>query len=290
MPQPSPAVERVMAVLNFFAEHPQQAFSLTQVIKALRVSRATCHSMLIAMVEGGYLYRNPDKTFILGPTLLALARRAEKHFSPLDVARQEMRLLADELDLVVAAQFVERDEVVVRERAASGRHLRWLPSAGARYPLQPWSTAFMSVSTPAQLEVWLARTKAALSEAEKDDLRRQVAFNHRHGFLAATSRSEHVEVDREGLAGLSRQLGGFITDLRPEASYNVLLVEAQILNEDGLPAFALTIYGFQRPYSGEEIARIGQRLREACGRVTTFLAGRRPPPPGPVRTLAQAGA
>lgn len=39
MPQTSRPVQRVMTILNFFAEHPRQTFSLTQVIKGLRMSR-----------------------------------------------------------------------------------------------------------------------------------------------------------------------------------------------------------------------------------------------------------
>jgi DNA-binding IclR family transcriptional regulator len=191
------------------------------------------------------------------------------------VARQEMRRLADELDLVVAAMFVERDEIVVRERAASGRHLRWLPSAGARYPIRPWSAVFMTLGSPSQLESSLNRMKPPLSEAEREALRAQFVFSQSHGYLVATSRSAHLDIDREGLSGLSAQFGGIVVDLRPKQSFNVLMVQAPVLNEEGGVAFALSIYGFSRPYTGEEVVRIGEQLREACGRIGSFLSGGR---------------
>ena len=147
----SPAVGRIISVLNFFAEHPQQAFTLTQIVKSLRLSRATCHALLVGLVEGGYLYRNPDKSYVLGPALLALARNAQQHFSPLDVARQEMRALADELDVVSAALFQDRDEIVTRERAASLANLGWAPPPGQRYPIYPWGNVFIAALPPAEV-------------------------------------------------------------------------------------------------------------------------------------------
>ena len=97
MTRQSPAVGRIVSILNFFVEHPQQAFTLTQIVKSLRLSRATCHALLVGLVEAGYLYRRPDKSYVLGPALISLAVNAQQHFSPLAVARQEMRMLADEL-------------------------------------------------------------------------------------------------------------------------------------------------------------------------------------------------
>src|ERR1700751_3896350 len=134
MTRPPPAVRRVVSVLNFFAEHPQQAFTLTQINKSLRMNPSTCYALLVGLAEGGYLDRNPDKSYGLGPASLALASSAQQHFSPLDVARQEMRALADELGGGIAALFLERDELVVRERAGSLVHLGLVPPPGQHDP------------------------------------------------------------------------------------------------------------------------------------------------------------
>src|SRR5579864_180619 len=136
MTRNSPAVHRIVSVLDFFAEHPNQPFTLTQIVKSLRLSRATCHALLASLVEVGYLYRTPDKSFVIGPGLIALGDKTRQHFGPLTVARQELRILADELDLVAAVLVRAGDEVVLRERAASLSHIGWTTVGGNRFPLR----------------------------------------------------------------------------------------------------------------------------------------------------------
>jgi DNA-binding IclR family transcriptional regulator len=270
----SPAVGRIVSVLNFFAEHPQQAFTLTQIVKSLRLSRATCHALLIGLVEGGYLYRNADKSYVLGPALLALARNAQAHFSPLDVARQEMRMLADELDVVAAALFIDREEIVVRERAASLTHLGWAPPPGQRYPMHPWGTAFLTPLPDGEVEEAFDRASPALSGPERADERAQVAFARSRGYVFGVHRSDRphppVSFDSE-----VRGSGGRIaTDMAPDESYALQFLVAPVMNERGRVAFCIALYGFGRMYTGAEVAAVGDRLVEACRRITTFIAGK----------------
>lgn len=271
----SPAVGRIVSVLNFFAEHPQQAFTLTQIVKSLRLSRATCHALLVGLVEGGYLYRNPDKSYVLGPALLALARTAQQHFSPLDVARQEMRGLADELDVVIAAFFLEQGEVVVRERAASVAHLGWAPPS-QRYPVYPWGNAFMAALSATEIEAWLDKMTPALSATERLACRRQVEFLRSHGYMFAAHQSSENESAPAGEV-MRAQAGSFVTELESDRLYPLQFFTAPVMNEQGKVAFALALYGFARAYSGAEVAAIGERLRETCGRVTSFITGKKAP-------------
>jgi DNA-binding IclR family transcriptional regulator len=55
MSRSSPGVMRVAAILNFIADHPGQAFAMTDLVRALKLSRATCHALLTGLVEVGYL-------------------------------------------------------------------------------------------------------------------------------------------------------------------------------------------------------------------------------------------
>lgn len=262
-----------MSVLNFFAEHPQQAFTLTQIVKSLRLSRATCHALLAGLVEGNYLYRNADKSYVLGPALLALARNAQAHFSPLDVARQELRRLADELDVVAVALFVDRDEVVARERAASLTHLGWAQPPGQRHPMHPWGAVFLTPLPDAEVEEAFDRANPPLIEADREDERRQIAFGRSHGYLFAVHRSGQVQV-WHGASQDTNKGGRVITLLEPEASYALQFLVGPVMNERGRVAFAIALYGFGRMYSGVEVAEVGQRLVEVCRRITTFIAGK----------------
>ena len=253
-----------MSVLNFFAEHPGQTFSLTNIARALKLNAATCHAMLLSLTKGGYLYRNPDKTFVLGATARSLGIAAQQNvYSALDVARQEMRLLADRFGIVVAALFLEQDEIVARERAASAKHLGWAPPPGQRYPHGP-SSGFSILFSPGH-------------ETVRQRFRDPTEFFDRRGFIFAIGRRDDISLKDEGVPGLIRQEREFGAYLDPDRSYNVLVLGAPVRNRDGETAFALAAYGFDRNYSGAEIAEMGASLRQACDRVTSFITGKNLP-------------
>src|ERR1700733_6158905 len=156
MARSSPGVQRVAAILNFIVDHPGQAFTLTDLVRALKLSRATCHALLTGLVEVGYLYRASDKNYVLGPALASIGRVAAKHTSPLQVAQPEMRALADEFDTICAIFFRDRDDIVVRERAASVSHVGWSVPVGTRLKLRPpFGAIFYAWLPPAQAQDWL---------------------------------------------------------------------------------------------------------------------------------------
>jgi len=273
MTRQSPAVGRIVSILNFFVEHPQQAFTLTQIVKSLRLSRATCHALLVGLVEAGYLYRRPDKSYVLGPALISLAVNAQQHFSPLAVARQEMRMLADELDVVSAALFAEGDEVVVRERASSLTHLGWVIPAGQRYPMHPWGGFFLMPMADAEVEEEITKISPPLSDEARDGVRNQVKFARRYGFIVGVRLED--EAGNDELGRTWRPQGHFLSDLDPDEQYRLMFLVAPVMNERARVAFGVALYGFNRRLTGAEIVGMGHRLREACRRITTFIAGKR---------------
>lgn len=83
MQRTSPSVGRIAGVLGFVAERPGQACTLTDLVRSLQMSRATCHALLTALVEVGYLQRTREKAYVLGPTLIGIGRN-EPHFQEPD--------------------------------------------------------------------------------------------------------------------------------------------------------------------------------------------------------------
>ena len=155
MSRSSPGVWRVAAILNFIADHPGQAFALTDLVRALKLSRATCHALLTGLVEVGYLYRTTDKTYVLGPALTAIGLTAAEHFSPLQVAKPEMRSIADAYDVVCAAYFLEGDMMHLRDRAASASHVAYPVPLGMQMKLRSTQAAVYHAWSPKDAEVWL---------------------------------------------------------------------------------------------------------------------------------------
>ena len=49
------------------------------------------------------------------------------------------------------------------------------------------------------------------------------------------------------------------------------------MSDQGKVAFALALYGFRRAYTGAEVANVGERLCEACARISGFITGKKTP-------------
>jgi DNA-binding IclR family transcriptional regulator len=267
MPRQSPAVQRIASILNFFVEHPQQSFNLTQVVNALKISRATCHTLLTSLADIDYLYRTPDKNYVLGPGLISLALNAQELLSPLTIARHEIRALADDLDVVVSVLTMEDGELMVRDRAASRSHIGWLIPSPRSYPFNPYGSVFYMPLTDAQLEAALEKARPVLAESDRNQIRKAVRFGREHQFVVALS--PPGPQDRPNWT----PSGEFLDEL-PDGDSQIRFIAAPILDQRGRVPLALALYGFTGTLSSSEIMRIGQHLRTVCERIQKFTFGK----------------
>ncbi len=68
--KPAPAVVRAMQVLEFLTVESSAAPTLSEIARRTGMSKATCHSVLLALGEGGYVRRDPSSlVYSLGPGL-----------------------------------------------------------------------------------------------------------------------------------------------------------------------------------------------------------------------------
>jgi DNA-binding IclR family transcriptional regulator len=196
MPSGSPAVVRVISILNFFISHPKDSFTLAQIVKSLKISRATCFAIMTSLVDAGYLYRSSDKRYLLGPAILTIARRTQMASTPMDIARPEIRKLADRLDAVVSVQIIENNMVVSHERAASVRHLSLAYPAEMSHTVHPWGVPFLSALEDYQVEAEFDKAIPPLSKSDKAFERSLIAFTRQHGFLFAINPDEAIKQQR----------------------------------------------------------------------------------------------
>ena len=281
MARSSPGVLRVASILNFIADHPDQAFTLTDLVKALKLSRATCHALLTGLVQVGYLYRASDKNYILGPALASIGRIAAQHTSPLQVAQPEMRALADEFDTICACYFRDGDDIVVRDRAASVSHVGWSTPAGTRLRLRPpFAAIFYAWSPPGEAEAWLDAYQPAPTALHREEMMRGISFARKHGYQI------QIRNPNSGLRNMSpEQTFGaqnqefpvsLLTELADDASYRAAGIIAPVFDMRGQIAFVMGLTGFSQGVPGDKLRHASLRLRQACDRVTSFITGRRP--------------
>ncbi len=279
MPRSSPGVRRIVAILNFFAEHPHESFTLSDLVRALKLSRATCHGLLTGLVEAGYLYRTSDRGYLLGPALVSIGEVAKAHYSPLKAAQPEMRILADEFDIVCSASFREGSEVVVRERASAVSHLGYSVPRGWRAPLLPqFAGVFFVWSAQEEIEAWLDGLSPAPSSSQREALLTSVRMIRRYGFFAAQRSSTAVNLQSiEWFFKSAYEEAPLlpIFEIDEQTSYELSWVMAPVLDANRNTVFVIGVQGFSGQFTGAKILSIGQRIHEACERVTTFI-GRGP--------------
>lgn len=283
MSKAPPGVKRVVSVLNFFAEHPGQSFTFTDVVKALKLGRATCHALLAGLVEEQYLYRNADKTYVIGPALATVGRIASEQFSPLQAAQPEMRVLADEFHTVCTAGFLEHGNIVIRARAGSGSRVAWSASQGHMLPLRaPFAACFFGWSKDYEIAKWLDQLSPPASSSESAQLQESIQFLREHGYSYGIHLGGEVGVEsvRKGVEMfVSGKVSAYPVESKgsidPNEKYPLAFVTAPVFGSEGEVAFVLTLSGFDQEISGHTIAFMGTQLREAAERITEFATGKK---------------
>ncbi len=273
----SPGVRRTIAVLNFFADHPNESFTLSELVRALKLSRATCHGLLAGLVEAGYLYRTHDRSYLLGPVLISIGEVAKAHYSPLKAVQPEMRILADDFDVMCSAAFREGRDVVIRERATAVSHLGFSVPRGARLPLVPqFAGAFFVWSSPADVSAWLDDLDPKPSDSQRGALNESIVLIRRYGFFSHQRGPTFAEHSTKWLFDSAFENAPLlpILDINEVAKYELASVLAPVFDAARSVAFVISVHGFKGRHTASQLLSVGRRVREACDRITSFTSRR----------------
>lgn len=276
MSSASPGVRRVVAILNFIADHPEQSFTLTDLVRALRLSRATSHSLLTGLVEAGYLYRGSDKSYMLGPALAALGEIAKTHFSPMQVAQPEMRALADEYDAICAACVREGSDAVIRERTAALSHVGQSTPRGAKLPLlAQLASVFFVWSSPEEVDQWLDNLDPPPSPEQREMMLRGIEVIRGRGFGVGVRKGEwHGRISplgRQAAWDMLDQTMSPLFDVDPDTEYDLGSLHAPVYDSRKKVVFVLALSGFKGPCRGRDLEDIGRHLVDTCDRMSSFI-------------------
>jgi DNA-binding IclR family transcriptional regulator len=66
------------------------------------------------------------------------------------------------------------------------------------------------------------------------------------------------------------------SEIKSNQSYHLASVVAPIFDGHNNVVFVLGLMGFADHMTGSRIEKMGHRLREACDRITVFIAGKHP--------------
>jgi DNA-binding IclR family transcriptional regulator len=283
MARPALSAARAVDVLNFLASHPDQGFTLSELVRRLGVNVASMHAILAVLAQAEYVTRDDARrTYTTGPMLVPLGHAALHRHGAIVAARAALEKPASDLGVTGLVVGAAGSEMVILDEVASQPDRA--PSVGQRIRMiAPMGGVFVAWSDAERFDQWLATAPAAVRE-QRAELERWLESIRGQGYavgLETTARQGLRRAVRDlreqpgsrAAKGRLRtnvaQLGDIATVLlegRAKESYAVAHVAAPIRSHEGV-SLSLYLMGFRRPLAADELERTGEALRDAADEV-----------------------
>ncbi len=263
--------------MEILAARPNEALTLADVTRRLGVNKSTCYSMLRALTEVGWLFRDPfHKTYRLGPALVAVGRAASSGFPALDFVRPAMIELSQGVGSHCVALAVAPEHVTVVDQVRDVRAVG-APIGHGYIPLRPpFGAAVAAWSSPAVAQRWLSLAPPGTS----DRYAAALEVVRRRGFVVELAEPSwtpptHGTSLPEVVEQLARLLPPDVLplELRAMQAYAVSAINAAVVDPSGMVVLIVSLMGFPGPLTGAEVEVAGERLRSATAMVSAALAG-----------------
>ncbi|CAN3130972.1 IclR family transcriptional regulator [Mycobacterium sp. smrl_JER01] len=204
----SPPTDRVVRVLDFLADRPQERFGVSELARRVGLTKPTCLGILAALSDAGYLVRDAaDKTYRLGPSLITLGHRAQESMRVSPAAREQLRRLCTRFDATAALSAVIGDRITLLDLVAPAGANPGV-QVGQSYPFAP-PVGLMFVLWDDEAEKdWLRRQPTIPLRTDTERLKRVVAACRADGYL--------VERQTAGGRRLYSLMAGMPTELPDE--------------------------------------------------------------------------
>jgi DNA-binding IclR family transcriptional regulator len=182
----SPPTERVVAILDFLAGRPDERFGVSELARRLGLSKPTCLGIVSALAEAGYLVRDgADKTYRLGPSLIALGHRAQESMRVSPAARDELRRLSGMFGVTAGLSAVIDDRITLLD-VVSPAGVNPGVEVGQSYPFAPPVGLMFVLWDEEAVRDWLAKEPTVPlhpSRTDPDRLERVIEECRADGYL-----------------------------------------------------------------------------------------------------------
>jgi DNA-binding IclR family transcriptional regulator len=296
MARPAPAAARAVQVLDLLVTHPNERFTLTELVRRTGMSLGSAHAVLAVLEQSGHVSRHPTtKAYTLGPALVVAGVVALEHLPGIEAGRRLIGPLAVELgtEVVLTARTV--DEIIFVAHAGEPTPYGPAVREGERVPLvPPFGAVFMAWADPDDVEEWLARTPEGSAEAVAR-CRDALELVRSRGFaVTAGSDAQRMLGERaftltddpgrdelrddvaELFAALAREDYPVVA-LDDDHRFDVGIVAAPVFGPDGTVIAAVSATGFPWGLPASTVVEAGRKVRD-CAAVISRQAGGRPPP------------
>ncbi len=270
------AATRSLDILSFLAANPGQAYSLTELARALEVNPSSMFAIVNAMTDAGYLSRHTfQKTYRLGVVTAAVGLAARHQDPLLEMATDEIRRLAEELDIesvVVAA--VGGDMVTLA--CAGPTTGRFLSFIGQRAPYAaPVGSIFAAWADDERAEAWLERTEPALDDKARKDYRKVLDVVRREGHAVVTL------VDRSwrfaaAPVNATPSRNRLLVPLSPGSTHRVHYVGVPVFDVQGNVELGLFAAGTSTRMTVDRVNQLADGLHDAAAGIMNRVGAKKP--------------
>jgi DNA-binding IclR family transcriptional regulator len=281
----SPVAARAAQLLKVLAAAPERELPLSEIARRLGVNRASCQTLLLALVAEGLVarrgtsaVRSPGPTYRLGAGLIHLGETARASLDVSEIAGAHLDALHQRFAVTAMVGVPSSNEIVVTAVRATPHPLGLTVVTGGRTPLRaPIGTVYVAWAPSAEIDAWIARAAPPLSRNQGTRVRRSLAAIRRRGYSVTvlTPRRSRDEPTHEELLDENEDLQ------RAE----VLGVSAPVWDAGGAMACSLALTGFAGGLTTRELHDVSAAVREAAADVTGILGGRAPQPTGRAREI-----
>lgn len=283
MRRPALSALRAIQILDQLGANPGRAFTMSEIMRVTDINVASCHSILAALTERGYLRRcNQQKTYTLGPAMAALGQAAFAAEPLLTRVRGEADRLVKKLGQSVLVTAVVGDEILaVLSLDRSTRGSSNVLQVGQRVPFAPpLGGPFVAWSSKEEMDRWMDRLGRD-DDGLRAEWRRALSLVKQRGYQI-TLRPPDAQLSAvlneiaAGRApfGAQREWQRYfeLGDRRPlqpetidpEQVYPVILIAAPIFDDTGQVLYCLSLTKFEETTSGAQIETMAQQLLQSC--------------------------
>ncbi len=283
MTRPALSATRATAVFDLLAAYPERAFTMSDIIKGTGINIGSCHALLNALVNTGYLVRQEEgKLYSLGPALLNVGQAALKANSLIVRAQEAAEALSGDLGIGVLLTTIAGGDIMALSAHASRNGLSPGMRPGQRFPLvAPAGAHIIAWSSAREIDDWITQAGEA-GESEVESWRHAISLIRSRGYqvtLRGAVDAKFSDLMNDMATGApnptfnaraSELLQSHVWHLdqpehiEPDEKYDVALIAAPIFDQRGKASLSLGLGGFSERLTGQEITSLAESLMRTC--------------------------
>ena len=284
---PSPAVVRAGDLLHHLAQHPTERFSVSELARVVSVPRATCGTLLLGLLERGFVRRDASLRYGLGPACFVIADAARAAIPAIRAAADEAEALARRQSCCTAVAIRDRAETRVVAVFDNGPPIGFRARAGESIQLvAPFGAAFVAWGDANDVQAWLEQADPPLSPDELDlyvnalDAVRNrgysvtVMTDRQPDLIDALERLVEDHRDTDSLRARDEVVRQFAhsdyltRDLDFVGRVHLVHVSAPVFDSDGVVGATIMLLGPTRELAAAEIRDLGRAVTAAAQRAS----------------------